>query len=199
MERDDHTDGRSVPGAVYIVLAQNWTVLAVACAFSVSLTALSADAGDGDDWVLFTIPFELLVWVIVFSVTFSYLLYGVTGLGAIRLAATLRVYWRDFILRLLMLVFAVVLVGIFGALSEETFGNVFVSYLVVWVLLFLVYGLVGTWLVGAATGEGRQLSAAFRRGNKSFPQTYGQLLMFAGPPIVVSSALFSYAMERSWI
>ena len=85
------------------------------------------------------------------------------------------------------------LAAVFGLLASDTYGNIFVSYIVVWVFLFLAYGLVGTWLVSAATGEDRQLSAAFRRGRVSFPQSYGQMLIYAGLPIVVSTAFFAYS------
>ena len=193
MSSGDQRDVRSVPGAVYLVLARNWLVLVCICSVSVTVNAIGGRAGEEDAWVLVLLPFELLVWALVFSVVFSFLLYGLTGPGAVRPAAALQIYWRDFIIRVLFGLLAALVAGVFGLLASESFGNVYLFNIVVWVFLFIAYGFVGTWLASAAAGEGKTLSEAFRRGRVSFPQSYGQMLIYAGLPTLLSGAFFAYS------
>lgn len=193
MNSGGQRDARSVPGAVYLVLVRNWPVLACVCAFSIALNAIGARAGDEDAWVLLLIPFELLVWALVFSVAFSFLLHGLTGSGAVRPAAALQIYWRDTIIRVSFGLLAALVAGVFGLLASDSYGNVYLFNIVVWVFLFLAYGLIGTWLASAAAGEGKRLSDAFRRGRVSFAQSYGQMLIHAGLPTLLSGAFFAYS------
>ena len=193
MNSGDQKGVRSVPGAVFLVLARNWPVLAGVCAFSIALNAIGGRAGEEDTWVLLLIPFELLVWVLVFTVTFTFLLYGLTGPGAVRPEAALQIYWRDFIIRMLSGLLAALVAGVLGLLASDSYGNAYLFNIVVWVFLFIAYGLIGTWLASAAAGEGKTLSEAFRRGRGSFPQSYGQMLIHAGLPTLLSGAFFAYS------
>lgn len=182
-----------MPGAVYVVLVRNWPVLACVCSVSIAAVAIGGHAGDEEAWVLLLLPVELLVWTIVYSVVFSFLLYGLTGPEAIRPAAALRIYWRDFIIRMSFGLLAVIVAGVFGLMASDSYGNVYVFNIIIWVFLFIAYGLIGTWLASAAAGEGKTLSEAFRRGRVSFAQSYGHMLIYAGLPTLLSGAFFAYS------